>query len=225
MLTRMTVYMTHQEQVALFCIARNETRDIREQIRWLLNQELERRGYLTRIISADNLIHAYITKIEVWETVPLTDLPNIMVDYEHVLNLERLSETSFSLENLLEGIEVMESLIGISLEIDRRIQISPIRDELKSHVPITTPKPALFAPEKKKSPPLQIFYYVFVFFPRTIGRAILDVLGRDKAADSTAVLIGYILIIVAVQVMRGTLPMNLFIEKFMDIWRFFFPVM
>lgn len=48
MLTRITVYMTRQERDALSCIARDEMRDIREQVRWLLRLELERRGMLSQ---------------------------------------------------------------------------------------------------------------------------------------------------------------------------------
>lgn len=47
MLERLTINLTSQERKALQIIADSEMRDIRDQIRFLLRNELESRGLLT----------------------------------------------------------------------------------------------------------------------------------------------------------------------------------
>jgi hypothetical protein len=66
-----------------------------------------------------------------------------------------------------------------------------------------------------------VFVSIFVTFPRVLGRAILEVFGRDKASDTTQLLVGYTLLIGIglVWVLGGTA-----ISLFKDVWRFFFPV-
>ena len=223
-MTRITICLTGLEKTSLCTLTEMEFREPCAQAFLITHQELDRRGFLTKIRDECKAIYANITKIESREMVPVPGCPNIVVDYRRVINLEHLSETNFILEGLQKRNNARKLLNGISPEIKRRIRIEPIHDEPKYHIPITTLVKAHVTPEKNKSLFLQILNSLFVFFPQIIGRAILDVFGRDKAANSTAVLLGYILIVVAVQVIRGTLDMNLMIQKFMNIWRFFIPV-
>jgi hypothetical protein len=37
--------------------------------------------------------------------------------------------------------------------------------------------------------------FIFIIIPRTIGKFVLDILGRDKASETTAVILGWIIIV------------------------------
>jgi len=64
---------------------------------------------------------------------------------------------------------------------------------------------------------------VFEVFPRIIGRAILDLFGREKASDSTSILLGYFIIFITILVLQGVVNMNTLVDWFVEVWRFFFP--
>jgi hypothetical protein len=46
MITRISVPLSHEEREALYRSATEDMRGLREQARWLLRHELERRGFL-----------------------------------------------------------------------------------------------------------------------------------------------------------------------------------
>lgn len=77
---------------------------------------------------------------------------------------------------------------------------------------------------KTKSLLLKLLAIIFISFPRVLGRAVLDLFGRDKAVESTAVVLGYFLIIGGGLTVWGILDINTMVKTFMEIWRFFFPV-
>ncbi|HEY9606881.1 MAG TPA: hypothetical protein V6C85_35055, partial [Allocoleopsis sp.] len=54
------------------------------------------------------------------EKVPLPNRPKILVDYEHLLNLEEMGETSFIPEGLKERVTVKQLLDGIEPEQTRQ---------------------------------------------------------------------------------------------------------
>jgi len=64
--------------------------------------------------------------------------------------------------------------------------------------------------------------FIFVLIPRAIGRFLLDILNRDKAQDSTALIVGWIVIIALIIVLLGQLDPNKLIETLKNIWLFFF---
>jgi hypothetical protein len=121
-----------------------------------------------------------------------------------------------------ELVNVRHLLKGVSTDLDREKQFESL-----AYPPTNTEEdkpgsPVTFAP--KKSLVVRILTCIFVFFPRVIGRAILDIFGRDKAADSSAILFGYVLIILATLVLWGILDLNSLQDWFVGWWRFFFPV-
>jgi hypothetical protein len=65
---------------------------------------------------------------------------------------------------------------------------------------------------------------VFVSVPQVIGRAITDLFGRDKAAVSTTVILGYAVVAVAALFLWGFIDLSKTLELFKSTWRFFFPV-
>ncbi len=79
-----------------------------------------RRELLAMIRSQFAAIHQTIKGIVAEEKVPLPNRPDIVVDYEHLLTLEELGETSFIPSGLKEPISVRQLLDGIEPEQQRR---------------------------------------------------------------------------------------------------------
>jgi len=65
--------------------------------------------------------------------------------------------------------------------------------------------------------------FVFVLVPRAIGRLFLDIFNRDKAQDSTALLVGWIAIVILIVALLGRLDLNKLLDLFKNLWLFFFP--
>jgi internalin A len=206
---------------------------------WVSGDTTTRRDFLSVIRAEFEAIHKTIAKIEAREKVPVPAHSEVVVDYNHLLNLERLGETTFIPEGLHEKVEVSKLLNGIltDTEIQTRVKViqnkpvpaisEPIRNPVQLpeiSEPIQNPVQLLAIPSRKKSSLLPILTSVFISFPRIIGRSILDLFGRDKAADSTAVLLGYFLIVITVLLIWGVLDLNAMVQVFINIWRFFFPV-
>ncbi len=81
---------------------------------------------------------------------------------------------------------------------------------------------ALSTPLKKRWLP-QVVKAIFVLLPRIFGQLILDLLGR-KAENETKLLVGYVLIVLLILVALGVVRMEILVNGFKDVWRFFFPV-
>jgi hypothetical protein len=78
-------------------------------------------------------------------------------------------------------------------------------------------------PEKK----IQLWlipYFIFVTFPKAVGRFILDIFGRDKATDITATILGYIMILIVVLIVKGLINPDNAWNTFIVAWRIFFPI-
>ncbi|MHB8777796.1 MAG: hypothetical protein ACYC6R_08550 [Anaerolineales bacterium] len=78
--------------------------------------------------------------------------------------------------------------------------------------------------QKKQTLAVLILHFAFVTFPKSIGRFILDMFGRDKATDVSATILGYITILIVVLIVQGLINPDDISNTFKDIWRFFFPV-
>ncbi|MEW5869568.1 MAG: ATP-binding protein [Chloroflexota bacterium] len=59
--------------------------------------------------------------------------------------------------------------------------------------------------------------------PRLLGRLVLDLLKYDKAAESTAWLVGFGLLVLAALLLLGVLDPRALAGGFQNLWRFFFP--
>lgn len=79
-----------------------------------------RRELLAMIRSQFDAIHQSIKGLDPKEKVPLPNRPKILVDYEHLLNLEEMGETSFIPEGLKERVTVKQLLDGIEPEQTRQ---------------------------------------------------------------------------------------------------------
>ena len=60
-------------------------------------------------------------------------------------------------------------------------------------------------PNREESSKNSIFFFII---PKSIGRFVLDVFGRDKATDVTAVILGYILVLTALAIAFGILSLG-----------------
>jgi predicted ATPase len=65
----------------------------------------------------------------------------------------------------------------------------------------------------------KVLRFIFVTVPNKLGRILLDLMGRDKAAESTATLVGWIVIGIILALVLGWLNL----ETLKSVWRFFFP--
>jgi internalin A len=87
---------------------------------WISGPERGRRTFLAIIRAEFDAIHKTIAKIEAEDKVPLPGHQEIVVDYQHLLNLEALGEASFIPEGLRERVDVKLLLNGIEPEVERR---------------------------------------------------------------------------------------------------------
>jgi hypothetical protein len=87
------------------------------------------------------------------------------------------------------------------------------------------PSAPMSTPVAQPSLPMKIAKWVFVELPRIIGRFVLDLFGRGKdSADSTHIVFGYVLLIIAGLVVWGIIDLDSLRNWFTGWWRFFFPV-
>lgn len=71
---------------------------------------------------------------------------------------------------------------------------------------------------------LRILSFIFLDFPRMLGRAVLDIFGRGKDSEvATSVLLGYGLITGGVMVLWGIIDLDSLLDWFTAWWRFFNP--
>ena len=73
------------------------------------------------------------------------------------------------------------------------------------------------AKRKKK---ITTFILKIITFPQYLGHFLLDIFGRSDAKDTTALIAGWLLVIIVAFIWRGDISIQ-FIES---VWRFFFPI-
>lgn len=211
---------------------------------WVNGDETTRRDFLAAIRAEFDAIHKSIAKIEAREKVPVPEQKNVVVDFEHLLKLERKGINEFIPEGMDDPISVRQLLNGVERESKRRSEnIIIVNGNIGGHfnygdsnnlstlnnglVPETLPTSE---PDSlDKLPPVGVvrgnIYFIFVVIPETIGRIPLDLVGKGKdAAKSTSVVLGYILIIFTTLVLWGILDLDSLKTWFAGWWRFFFPV-
>ena len=178
--------------------------------------ESTRRDFLSAIRAQFEVIHKTITKIEAREKVPVPTHPLIAVDYEHLLKLERKGVNEFIPEGLDDPVSVKHLLDGVAApEVRQRILIDDHRIE---HEPVPA---SLIVPAEKKSLS-RVSTHTFAGLPRVIGRTITDLFGRDKAASSTAIILGYVVIVLVILLIWGAVDLSA-LKKKIKCLAIFFP--
>lgn len=174
-----------------------------------------RRDFLSVIRAQFDTLHRS-GNFEVQAKVPIPKYPNVVVDYEHLLTLERKRIKEFIPEGLDESINVQELLSGIDPNDKEKVTgINFKSPESQSH--------SIPTKETEKNFIKKVIQVILRDIPCLIGRVLLDIVGRDKAVDSTAIIIGYSVIFLVIVLMLGVFDLDTLIEKFKDTWRFFFP--
>jgi internalin A len=85
---------------------------------WLNGDEKSRREFLAVIRAEFAAIHKTIAKIEAKEKVPVPD-SNVVIDFDHLLKLERKGILDFLPEGMDDPINVRELLNGVEKETNR----------------------------------------------------------------------------------------------------------
>jgi small GTP-binding protein len=95
-------------------------------------QENTKRDFLAKIRANFDHIHKTIPKIEAKEIVPLPRHPEIVVDYKHLLTLEKVGEAEFIPVGLDESVDIKKLLDGVDTEEERRKtqEIKILEDDL-----------------------------------------------------------------------------------------------
>jgi hypothetical protein len=91
---------------------------------WVRGPERGRRALLSIIRFHFDVIHSSIPGIHVEEKVPLPDHPEIVVDYQYLLDLEAMGEKSFVPAGLRQRVDVRALLDGVDLAHEQR---EPVR--------------------------------------------------------------------------------------------------
>ena len=186
---------------------------------WVSGDENTRRDFLSAIRAEFDSIHKTIAKIEAREKVPVPRRSNIVVDYEHLLTLERKGIAEFIPEGMDEAVNAKELLRGVTVEIDRRAgeQYGAIEFTQKPNLSISTISPT----ETERPLKLATIIKAAIIYPRYVGQFLLDVLGRHDSAESSSIIMGWLLIFVFILVLQGFINYDGVIKFFTDIWQFF----
>lgn len=80
---------------------------------YITGRQETRRDFLAIIRAQFEYIHRTIPKLEAKEKIPLPNHPNVVIDYQHLLLLERLGETTYIPEGVAERINIKQLLYGI----------------------------------------------------------------------------------------------------------------
>ncbi len=87
---------------------------------WVRGPERTRRALLSIIRFHFEVIHRSISGIQVEQKVPLPDHPEIVVDYQYLLDLEEMGERTFVPPGLRQRVEVRALLDGVDLSAPQR---------------------------------------------------------------------------------------------------------
>ena len=87
---------------------------------WVSGPQTSRRNLLAIIRSHFHHIHQTLASIEVAEKVPLPERPEILLDYQDLLTLERMGEAKYLVPKLQARVSVQQLLDGIEPASERR---------------------------------------------------------------------------------------------------------
>jgi hypothetical protein len=176
--------------------AKSTPDDVNSAVVKLICDDTNNLPNIVNAIKADNTLQEYILRIIKGENFPY--FPN-----------------EYHWQDQLYLLGLIKTNADGNCEIRNRIYLKTITDLILKQKSM----PEYLA--KNRALLLKIPHSIFVSLPRITGRFILDLFGRDKAADSTALLLGYLLIVLLVLVLWGILDINSLVNWFTGWWRFF----
>lgn len=98
---------------------------------YIEGKQKTRREFLGIIRSHFDDIHISISSLKVEQKVPVPDHPEVVIDYQHLLNLEEMGVETIIPEKLKEEYSVTELLNGIEPESDRKKRTKHTKEEKK----------------------------------------------------------------------------------------------
>ena len=178
------------------------------------------RDFLSMIRGEFESIHRTIAKIEATAKVPHPQDIDLVFDYKELLQFERdgILEFPKSFQDKTIMVNVRQLLDGVADPNKRRQDLKNARQIELVSVSTSSSMPALvkqFTSSEKKN--------FLTLIPQVIGRFFLDIFGRDKATDLTAIILGYLVITITIGVAFGIINLEVVINWFKYNWRFFFP--
>lgn len=153
-----------------------------------------KRDTLQKIRSHLEAIHKTIPGVEATEQVLIPGYPKQFEDYKYLLKLESLRKYNYLPRGSDEEIDIRDLLNGI---------VDPSSLE-RQHPPIAR----------------QNIWKSLLTFPKPLGQFALDIFGRSEAKESTAIIVGWLIILIIVLIWKGVIS----VQALESIWRFFFPV-
>lgn len=81
----------------------------------------------------------------------------------------------------------------------------------------------VLTPKTKKTQYTKVVKSIFksiITFPQYLGHFVLDVFGRNQAKDTSALIMGWLIMVTIVLIWKGVIS----VQSLEMIWRFFFPV-
>jgi len=202
---------------------------------WVTGDDPTRRDFLSAIRMEFSAIHKTIAKIETKEKIPLPSHPQAApIDYEFLLRLARDYRETFPVQlgDEIIDIKVRELLDGVTTENDRRaleehhsIRLIPPSASNSMQRPI----PSSIENSGAEIRPSIADKFVAVLavvlsFPKYIGRFVFDLFGRHDSAESSSIILGWILILAIILVLQGFINPDGVVKFLNNIWRFFNPV-
>lgn len=115
---RTGVVLLHEGNKAL---VRGDLED-RKVFIYVTGNERTRRAFLTVIRSHFDTIHKSIAKIEAKEKVPIPGHPNVIADYQHLVNLENAGLTEWIPEGMTKAISIRRVLDGVEAQDTRAVR-------------------------------------------------------------------------------------------------------
>ena len=98
--------------------------DIEDRIIYIRvsGNEDSRREFLSKLQFQIESIHKTIPRLEVKTKIPIPNHPNILVDYEHLMQLADMGETTFIPEGLNERVDIWQLLGGFRKDFYRKVK-------------------------------------------------------------------------------------------------------
>lgn len=189
---------------------------------WVSGDKNTKRDFLAVIRTELDAIHRTIAQVEATEKVPLPEYPDVIFGYRELLQFERDGIFSFpkSIDGKSQMISVQQLLDGVVEQDDRQRELLDTHHSKHESVAIHSTIPL----SRNKTLSRLIFRFIFIVTPTALGRFLLDVFGRDKANESTAIMIGYIVVVIGISSGLGLINSTAILNVIKGIWQFFFPL-
>lgn len=153
-----------------------------------------KRDILQQIRSQFESIHKTIPGLDVVEQIPIPEHPELSIDYKQLLKLESNKVYKFPLVGLDESVDVRQLLNGV---------VDPASKE-RQYEQVT-----------RKS-----LWKSILTSPKYLGHFLLDLFDRSGAKDSTALAVGWIILVIIILIWADVFTL----QTLESIWRFFFPL-